>query len=529
MEGLKDFAQKDMIEQITILDEIKESRQVEALQQLFELYDNPLGDQAVDEMVYHTLFDLLAGQEQDIIEGLGHKSRGVRLLCIRRAGEDAAEELKPALLDLLNKTDEPEMLSEVIRALDKYKDPGLIETLLPYMQHEDYPVVAWTMHVLVDSADNKVRDALMKMIDASEEMKDASGGCDLRTALAIENLAKFRDEQTIQFLIDHIHHPNPSFRRVVLTALGSMGAEVLPALENCLESGNRDEKIMAANIIGLTGDKKGADVLVEHLEQAEEPNLRFAIYEALGRINSLRSVIGLSDGLGEQDELSLMAVITAMDNLCNPGIVKVLNEAIDKKDSQGDRIVKTIITAHAGNLFAALYQNGQHAETLIQALLAAGDKEAVEAFRAQLAAMEGDKAAADLKRLQVEDTAGKGEKRILAADDSKAMLFFYKGVAKDLGMDLVTVEDGKQAFEYLKTYSNFDLIITDMNMPNMDGIELTREIRKQEEWAKLPILMATTESEKSQSDLASEAGVTDFITKPFSKEDFKAKIEQMFR
>ena len=62
----------------------------------------------------------------------------------------------------------------------------------------------------------------------------------------------------------------------------------------------------------------------------------------------------------------------------------------------------------------------------------------------------------------------------------------------------------------------------------MDGIELTREVRKRDEWSKLPILMATTESEKSQSDLASKAGVTDFITKPFSKEDFKAKIEQMF-
>ncbi len=528
MEGLKDFTQKDMIEQITILDEIKESRQVEALPQLFELYGNPLGDQAVNEMVYHTLFDLLAGQEKYIVEGLKNDSREVRLLCIRRAGEEAAEELKPALLDLLKTTEEPELLSEVIRALDKYRDPGLIETLLPYLQHEDYPVVAWTMHVLVDAADNKVRDALKDMVETSGEMKDAAGGCDLRTALAIENLAKFRDEQTIQLLINHIHHPNPSFRRVVLTALASMGEEVLPALESCLDNGNRDEKIMAANIIGLSGDKKGADILVAHLEEAEEPNLRFAIYESLGRINSLRSVIGLSDGLAEQDELSLMAVITSMDNLCNPGIVKVLNESLDKKDSQSDRIAKAIITVHAGNLFAALYQNGQHAETLIQALSKYGDQEAVEAFRGQLTAIEGDKAAADLKRLQVKDT-GKSEKRILAADDSKAMLFFYKGAAKDLGMELVTVEDGKQAFEYLQSDSDFDLIITDMNMPNMDGIELTREIRKQEEWAKLPILMASTESEKSQSDLASQAGVTDFITKPFSKEDFKAKIEQMFR
>ncbi|PKN21174.1 MAG: hypothetical protein CVU68_08475 [Deltaproteobacteria bacterium HGW-Deltaproteobacteria-3] len=57
---------------------------------------------------------------------------------------------------------------------------------------------------------------------------------------------------------------------------------------------------------------------------------------------------------------------------------------------------------------------------------------------------------------------------------------------------------------------------------------MTCEIRKKTEWAKIPVLMATTESEKTQSELARQAGVTDFITKPFSKEDFKAKIGQMF-
>lgn len=527
MDLLKDFSKKDMIEQITILDEIKEAKQAEAVPSLLDLYANPLGDQAVDEMVYHTLFDLLAGQEQQIVSGLQHPSTAVQLLCVRRAAEDKSDSVKDALISLLASKTESEFTSEIIRALANYKDPALVDVLLPYLKHEDYAVVAWAMKALADLHDAKVRDALMSMVSSSRDAQDVDAGCDLRTALAIENLAGFAEDATNQFLIGYIHNPNPSFRRVVISSLATVGESVLSALEKCLETGDKDEKIMAANIIGMAGNKAGADVLVAYLEKAEDGNLRFAIYEALGRINSMRSIIGLTDGLAETDELVLIAVATALDHICNPGVVKVLNETLAKQDAQSKAVLNAIITSHARKLFGALYKDGQHRETLLAAVAASGDKESIGAFRAELEKLEDDQAIKDAERLSLEDAGGAHEKRLLAADDSKAMLFFYKGVAADLGMELVTVEDGKKAFDYLQIDSEFDLIITDMNMPNMDGIELTREIRKCADWAKIPILMATTESEKSQSELATQAGVNDFITKPFNKEDFKAKIAQM--
>jgi len=283
---------------------------------------------------------------------------------------------------------------------------------------------------------------------------------------------------------------------------------------------------MAANIIGLIGDKQGADILLAQLDRDNEPNLRFAIYEALGRINSMRSVIGLSDGLAEEDEMVLMAVITGMNNLTNPGIVKVINERLDKADEQSERIKSAIVTGRAAGLFAEVYKAPQHAEALVDALLKRADSELFDVFRPVLEKIGTEKALADAKRLQVGE-ASTAEKRILAADDSKAMLFFYKGAVKELDMEIVTVEDGKKAFDLLQLDSSFDLLISDMNMPNMDGIELTRELRKQDTFKDLPILMATTESEQSQSALAREAGVTDFINKPFTKEELKNKLAQL--
>ena len=527
MDLLKDFAQKDMIEQIVCLDEIKESKLVDTIPALWNLYANPLGDQAVDEMVYHTLFDLLAGREQEIIAGLGHESAAVRLMCIRRAADGGSSALKDALVKLLASASENEMIAEVIRALNSYKDAGLTEILLPYLKHEDYSVVAWAMRCLAGIHDLRVRDALMAMVSESREVNKVDVGCDLRTALAVENIANFPDDTTSGFLIGFIHHANPSFRRVVISTLAGMGEEILPALEKCLDIGDKDEKIMAANVIGMTGKKRGADILVAHLEKAGDANLKFAIYEALGRIGSMRSVIGLTDGLAEEDDLVLIAVVTALDHQCNPGVVKMLNETIAKGDAQSGRVLSAIITSHARQVFAALYKDGGQRGALLAAVQKSGDQEAIGAFRAALDRIGGDQAAKDIQMLSL-GVGGAKEKRILAADDSKAMLFFYKGVAADLGMELVTVEDGKKAFDYLQMDSEFDLIITDMNMPNMDGIELTREIRKKPEWAKIPVLMATTESEKTQSELAQQAGVTDFITKPFSKDDFKAKVGQMF-
>lgn len=527
MDLLKDFAQKDMIEQIVCLDEIKESRSVEAIPSLLNLYANPLGDQAVDEMVYHTLFDLLAGREQEIIAGVAHESEAVRLICIRRAADGGSSALKDALVKLLAAASGNELVSEIIRALGSYQDTGLTGILLPYLKHEDYSVVAWAMRGLTGIHDLKFRDALMVMVSESREVHNVDAGCDLRTALAVENIANFPDDTTAGFLIGFIHHANPSFRRVVISTLAGLGEEILPALEKCLDTGDKDEKIMAANVIGMTGRKRGADILVAHLEKGGDANLKFAIYEALGRISSMRSVIGLTDGLAEGDDLVLIAVVTALDHQCNPGVVKVLNETIARGDAQSTRVLSAIITSHARRVFAALYKDGGQRDTLLAAVRKSGDHEAVGAFRAELAKVGGEQAAKDLQQLSLGEGGAK-EKRILAADDSKAMLFFYKGVAADLGMEMVTVEDGKKAFDYLQMDSEFDLIITDMNMPNMDGIELTREIRKKSEWTMIPVLMATTESEKTQSELARQAGVTDFITKPFSKDDFKAKIGQMF-
>ncbi len=525
---LQGFAEKDMIEQIIILDEIKDANQVDVLPELIDLYAMPLGEQAVDEVVYHTLFSLMAGQTQDVINGLKGDSDRVKLLCVRRAGEDADESVMNTLVEQLQSTDDPEVISEIIRSLGYFKDSSLTSSLIPFLDHEDSSVAAWAMQSLVTINSEAGRKVLQEMMTEFAEKARASGDCDLKTAQLISSIASYKDQAVAEFLADFIHHPSASFRRVVITSFTSMGEVMLSAMERCLASGDKDEKIMATNILGWSGLKKGAVLLISLLDQGGvlESNLKFAIYEALGRIPSMRSSIALVDGLHESDEMVLMAVITGLNDLCNPGVITVFSQLIEQGGEQQKKVIGSVINGQAENIFRGIYQGNTHGKVLIDAIVAINDKETSDFFIGLLEKIEEVDAEADIKRLATIKEVGK-TRRIFAADDSKAMLFFYKGAAADMGVELITAADGKEALEYLQTTSDIDLIITDMNMPNMDGIELTKELRKLPQWAEAPILMATTESEKSQSDLARQAGVDDFLSKPFSKDILISKIDDV--
>lgn len=111
---------------------------------------------------------------------------------------------------------------------------------------------------------------------------------------------------------------------------------------------------------------------------------------------------------------------------------------------------------------------------------------------------------------------------ILLVDDSRTIRNIQKNVLKELGYENVSeAEDGVQALARLKEEIP-DLMLVDWNMPNMDGITLIREVRKTNK--SLPIIMCTTESEKSRVLEAVKAGVNNYIVKPFTVESLGEKI-----
>ena len=115
---------------------------------------------------------------------------------------------------------------------------------------------------------------------------------------------------------------------------------------------------------------------------------------------------------------------------------------------------------------------------------------------------------------------------VLVADDSATMRKIIIRSLNAVGItSVVEAADGSQAVAlFMFKPGTFDLVLTDWNMPGKTGLEVTREIRAQD--AKVPIIMITTEAEKGRVIQAIQAGVTDYLVKPFTAETLREKLDK---
>ncbi len=118
--------------------------------------------------------------------------------------------------------------------------------------------------------------------------------------------------------------------------------------------------------------------------------------------------------------------------------------------------------------------------------------------------------------------------KILVVDDFPTMRRILKNLFKQLGFDNVEeAEDGVQAYSKLKS-GQFSFIVSDWNMPNMDGFELLKKVRSDDELRDMPFLMITAEAEKQKVIDAIKAGVNNYVVKPFTAEILKEKMDKIF-
>ncbi len=119
--------------------------------------------------------------------------------------------------------------------------------------------------------------------------------------------------------------------------------------------------------------------------------------------------------------------------------------------------------------------------------------------------------------------------KILAVDDSPTMRRIIINTLKRAGFEDVTeATDGKDALAKLKV-DKYNFIITDWNMPEMDGLTFVSNVRKTDDLRNLPILMVTTRSVKDDIIEAMKAGVNNYIVKPFTPDTLKEKIVQTIK
>ncbi|MFT4809683.1 MAG: two-component system chemotaxis response regulator CheY [Paraglaciecola sp.] len=118
--------------------------------------------------------------------------------------------------------------------------------------------------------------------------------------------------------------------------------------------------------------------------------------------------------------------------------------------------------------------------------------------------------------------------KILVVDDFSTMRRIIKNLLKDLGFaNIQEADDGNTALPMLQQ-GDFDFVVTDWNMPGMQGIDLLRAIRADASLKHIPVLMVTAEAKKEQIVAAAQAGVNGYVIKPFTAATLKEKLAKIF-
>lgn len=118
------------------------------------------------------------------------------------------------------------------------------------------------------------------------------------------------------------------------------------------------------------------------------------------------------------------------------------------------------------------------------------------------------------------------ESDVLVVDDSAAIRKILQRVLRQTGMAINTIHeagDGEDALNLLRS-QKVDLVLTDINMPKMDGLELLAALKKSPEWANVPVVMITTEGGETKVAEAVKLGAAGYVRKPFTADQIKEKL-----
>jgi len=118
--------------------------------------------------------------------------------------------------------------------------------------------------------------------------------------------------------------------------------------------------------------------------------------------------------------------------------------------------------------------------------------------------------------------------KVLVVDDFSTMRRIVKNLLRDLGFtNIQEADDGNTALPMLQG-GDFDFVVTDWNMPGMQGIDLLKAIRADASLSHIPVLLITAEAKKEQIIMAAQAGVNGYIVKPFTAATLKTKLDKIF-
>ncbi|WP_022664626.1 response regulator [Desulfospira joergensenii] len=483
----------------------------------------------VQESLYELILDMAYGNTDLVIEYIKENTKKTRILFLQAVGDLMLTDTAQALEDIIASDGDKDILVEAIQSLGRLRLPEAISTISLMAVHPDREVKRAAIFAIAETGGTDAVDLLIGFLGDDEETDK----------LAVESLAEIQDIYSLERLASLLSSPVTIVRDTAIDQLMKLGTKATPILTKAFRNAEADYLVHLVTTLGYIGDPAAVPALLNIINtHPKDANIRQATFEAMERIPSPRTAICLAQGLQDEVEAVRMSAARAIDiNLSKP-LVAGLKNIIRDESQDSVKAVAALIDSEAGNIFNFLVEEESFQKIAQEHVLNNASPNARKSFLQQLTSL-GKKELVKNLTSKIKETPEpeKAEAAIFIIDDSKMMLKLYQNKLSAMGFEPTCFHRPEDAIPQI-IKDRPQLVITDLNMPNISGLELTREVRKEFTRKALPILMITTQSDfvesndgnlKVDDSALSKSGINQVLYKPFRDKDLKNAVTALLK
>ncbi len=464
-------------------------------------------------VIRETLISHLIAYPELLIRSLRDPEISDKTIMIQTAGELRLEDATLALIDLLGETDDSSTIKLIIETLGMIGDPQSINTLTDYLYSADRELIIAAIFALGQVGTQTAMHRLAERMGTDNEL-------DL---LILGIFADVQDQVSLEKLNDTLRSHHAHMRIYAKDELIRIGSKCVPVLIENLKEADDDLLIHTLNVLGEIGDESAIMPIRKLLNsEPRNANVRFAAYEALAMLPLRKGAYTLAAGLTDPEDHVCIAAARAIDRNFNEILAAGIKNMIKAQNDEARHIVKIIVNAQVDNIFLSLAGEDTFRDMAMIYL-----PHAHQDIRDHYAELLKKNGFEDFAALVAGGTveAGGARAKICAVDDSRMILNIYKATLHELGFEPVLFEFPAGALKWLEEEKPA-LVLTDLNMPEISGIQLTEGIRKIYPAEELPVIMVTTQGDSQDHEAAEAAGVNDILIKPFNAASLKGVMEK---
>jgi len=453
-----------------------------------------------------TLFSKIIDSPEILLDLLSKtKESSIRALLAEAAGEIRLGEAVPVLLSILTNETDVKIIESAIIALGMIGDLSAVTVVSEYLNSDSREVVVAAIQTLGEIATPS----------AIRKLGDKLGGDSKIDRMIIDIVAKTQVPEALEMLNQTLGSQHTHLHAAVKQKLGGVGVMSIRILIKNLFLNNRDLAIHSLNVLGDIGDSAAIPAIRKLIhQQPEDPNVRFAAYETLERLPLDKGVYTLTAGLDDPDDNVRNAAAKASDRHYNAALAGGIRNLVRPGNIEALKIIAAIIDSQCNTIFLDLLEEDYFKGPAIDYMLDKAHPDVRSYFARILENAGHDDLAKEI--MPKKAAKEKAKLKVFAVDNSKMILNIYRTVLYNLGCESRLFEFPAKAIERVQKEKP-EVILTDLFMPDISGIDFTNAVRKRYSKSELPIIMITTQKEGQENKAAYDAGVNDIIHKPFTE------------